>query len=420
MSLSIVKKKKDSQIALLYWALFALLLFRTWSFIFMSTDRLEYASYLLVFVLFVYMTAKYKIQVNTLVAVCLPYMTITLLDLLLIHPNYERMTYWLAPIIMLLVASRSRFLEAIPLKLIFWSAFIAMIGVYVQFIFLPFYNAVFAPYIKAEMVLSLEDVSGLRGFTPQQGTTSIILIFGEVVTLYLKERAIPKYFQKKLLYWFLVALIVLAIFLTGKRTISAIAIVMPLLVFLFSANRGKQRFWRIFLLSVLLVVGYRALPLLLRSTNIYVFQRFADTIEIAQAGGDYTSHREILWDAAMDAFHKHPVFGIGVCQYNAYTQMGTDTHNTYIQVLCEQGMVGFTLYVLGLLCTLLLTIRILDKTTDPTQKSFMKAALATELVYILYAYTGNVNIDVDVIMFYLAIAIAIRVDALQRVKRIKI
>jgi len=68
------------------------------------------------------------------------------------------------------------------------------------------------------------------------------------------------------------------------------------------------------------------------------------------------SSRVALWDKAFDLFVKHPIVGVG---YNGFQltmihtkSFLTDTHNYYLKVLCEQGLIGIT-WLFALLLTAL-------------------------------------------------------------------
>lgn len=56
-----------------------------------------------------------------------------------------------------------------------------------------------------------------------------------------------------------------------------------------------------------------------------------------------TSGRMGLWKTALELFKENPVFGIGWEQFMNHNTYEHDVHNTYLQWLCESGMVGFVL-----------------------------------------------------------------------------
>lgn len=99
---------------------------------------------------------------------------------------------------------------------------------------------------------------------------------------------------------------------------------------------------------------------------------------------DTVSSRDIKRQLAIERFENSPVFGIGTGQYAIYEASlgmpansglhGTNPHNVYVQVLCENGLVGFTPFVLTLICSLWLAFK-------------RKSALAVVLLA-LYAAIG--------------------------------
>ena len=67
----------------------------------------------------------------------------------------------------------------------------------------------------------------------------------------------------------------------------------------------------------------------------------------SESGGlDISSQRRInVWSQAIDLFKSNPVTGIG---YGSFRKLGYDlgdTHNIYVKILCEQGLVGFTIFL---------------------------------------------------------------------------
>lgn len=99
---------------------------------------------------------------------------------------------------------------------------------------------------------------------------------------------------------------------------------------------------------------------------------------------DAVSSRDIKRQLAIDQFGNSPIFGIGTGQYAIYEASlgmptnsglhGTNPHNVYVQVLCENGLVGFIPFILSLICSLWLAFK-------------RKSVLAVVLL-ILYAAIG--------------------------------
>jgi len=82
------------------------------------------------------------------------------------------------------------------------------------------------------------------------------------------------------------------------------------------------------------------------------------------------AHRLDLWHHAMDLFKSNPVFGIGFGGFGFTVAEGelTDTHNLYMKMLAEQGIIGFILLLLILMKAFLSGWRLFKIGKTPFQK----------------------------------------------------
>ena len=62
-----------------------------------------------------------------------------------------------------------------------------------------------------------------------------------------------------------------------------------------------------------------------------------------QTANQLTSGRTELWEKAWELFKEKPIFGIGWEQFMNNNTFNHEVHNTYLQWLCESGVVGFVL-----------------------------------------------------------------------------
>lgn len=61
------------------------------------------------------------------------------------------------------------------------------------------------------------------------------------------------------------------------------------------------------------------------------------------------SHRLILWNHAMGLLEQNPIFGAGFGAFGFTVpeeEILSDTHNFYVKILCEQGLIGFILFLM--------------------------------------------------------------------------
>jgi O-antigen ligase len=115
-----------------------------------------------------------------------------------------------------------------------------------------------------------------------------------------------------------------------------------LLVGLATVGLFKTRWFLV--LAAVIVLGWQVfLP-------VSVQERIAMTTEDAAEGQQFDSsaqQRIVLWEDAMDLFKRNPITGTGFQTYGYMGRVGgfRDTHNYYVKVLAEMGVVGFALYL---------------------------------------------------------------------------
>lgn len=72
---------------------------------------------------------------------------------------------------------------------------------------------------------------------------------------------------------------------------------------------------------------------------------------------ELTSGRIGLWKKAWELFKENPVFGIGWEQFMNHNKYEHEVHNTYLQWLCEAGIIGFILLMTPLVFMWLMTLK---------------------------------------------------------------
>lgn len=401
---------------LLGWAMLLLMFDRFWGYIFTNTvfasTAMIYALFITVLILFVGVFAKNNLGKQTTMSIIwLPYLLYTLIGYLLSF-KLQQVTYWYACFVMLIVASKTTYIKDVPYRFLFWSGLFCMLGVLIQLFFPSFYNSRISKLLVVDYIDTWVEGYGYNGFTCQLGKTANILIYGEVVLLYMKDQLLNRFFKRKWIYYMLVLMFIGCVFLTGKRLLAALALVLPFIVYFLTERRGIIKYTVLIIIAVFTIFGY-----LYFSSNTEEFtdniflRRFAYSYLDASSGGDITSGRTYLYMQALDAYKEHPMFGVGVGRFKAYTGATTDVHNTYLQVLCEQGIVGFVIFIIPLIICFVRTCNFFSKTRGTPYFKYLEMALAMQLVYIIYCLTGNENLGAGVILYFMGIAIAISVES---------
>jgi len=101
--------------------------------------------------------------------------------------------------------------------------------------------------------------------------------------------------------------------------------------------------------------------------NTVLGQRFSDFFE--QGGGSVqasmeTNVRYWMYVEGLKTFLEHPVFGVGMYNFNLYFYTGQFSHSNYIEPLVTTGLVGFLLYQAFYACILVRAFRLLRRRPD--------------------------------------------------------
>ncbi len=183
-----------------------------------------------------------------------------------------------------------------------------------------------------------------------------------------------------------IIIVMIALMMTGKRTLFIIPIIILLIyTILFSENNKIIKLAAVGLTISLLVL------------LIYTFVPGASLIinRLLESNGDILSGRENFWNYAMEMFHEAPICGTGFLSFNEYVynqgfryyggKWNYQAHNVYFQLLGETGIVGFAL-VVTLIILLLVTAIVVAK----KEKQFWNILLVYWIIlFAIYGITGN-------------------------------
>lgn len=210
------------------------------------------------------------------------------------------------------------------------------------------------------------------------------------------------------------ALVLLALILTMKRAHLIFGILTIVFVYLYeNKNKASKTIVRLFLLVGSVI--FCSLILYLFKPEIFgVFDRFQDL-----KGG---SGRTNMWGYALRFWSESPIVGIGWGQfqerYSAYDWATYNTHNVFIQILCETGVVGLSCFLYFLVTMgkrLKFLLNNISKLGDE-QKMLARFSALIQVFFFCYCLTGNCLYDNT--LFYFAIASGIAVSIYNQVRRI--
>jgi O-antigen ligase len=138
------------------------------------------------------------------------------------------------------------------------------------------------------------------------------------------------------------------------------------------------------LLAILLVSWQSFVP-------YAVTQRVMMTYQAGEGLDPSAGERVTLWEDALRAFNEDPVFGTG---FNTYQYMGrvgpyTDTHNYYVKVLMETGLVGILIFLWQLKVAGSMSWRLFRVARDPIMNALGCAFFAMLACAIIVNFFGD-------------------------------
>jgi O-antigen ligase len=159
-----------------------------------------------------------------------------------------------------------------------------------------------------------------------------------------------KHLFLKIIDFTYIPLAIFSIFLTGSRT-SLFAII-PAIIFILLPKGfkiGRYVLILVFLVASLLVIRY-----ILPAAIIERLSTAFSSIGSADIGGRFN-----LWLGAVEIFLEHPLLGSGAGTLK--TAIGTLAHQTFLSILAETGLIGFSLFICILGIVINQAARLLEK-----------------------------------------------------------
>ncbi len=215
------------------------------------------------------------------------------------------------------------------------------------------------------------------------------ILMSLTVGIYLAEY----YYEKSYLNVIGLVFVFIALFMSGKRMLSFIALFGYFVIYITTSGKGKKR--KFILLSICLICIIGLAYLIFPEARELVYR-------LNEYSADTTFNGRIyFWHAAIDIWKHNKIFGIGMGTFSDYfdkyyhrigNMEAYDAHNIYLQLIAETGIVGFSLFILLFITSLVKTIRLffIKKIREHKQMGIILTySLYTQIWFILYGLTGN-------------------------------
>lgn len=211
---------------------------------------------------------------------------------------------------------------------------------------------------------------------------------------------------RKSFFCILLLLSCTALLLTTKRAHLIFSFFAVFFVLLYENKKKTMLYFVriIFALPVIFIIGYLAFTYFPEVFN--VFSRFKD---IEDGSG-----RTLLWSKALEFWSENPVFGIGWMgfqdMYSKFDYITYNTHNVFLQLLCETGIVGLTIFLIFIISNTKKLLKLLNrqKHLSCREKEILRFSAFIQVFFLMYCFTGNCIYDNT--MFYYSVAAGISVS----------
>lgn len=272
----------------------------------------------------------------------------------------------------------------------------------IAFYFMPsFYCNKIAPLFPETQsrLLKWYNEGCMAGLTEHYSTNGMFLAVGTIIFIVINIESN----KRKKRNVIVLGILVIALLLTGKRAHALFTIATSAVLYYFHlSNEKKTRVLKILGMMLLGISIFIALISAVPALGTFVVRMSSDSINT----------RTAMWGWALDAFKEQPILGIGWGQFRDLTigrikwgAIEAHAHNTYIQLLCETGVVGFAWYILWMgymlygAIKLYVFLRNFPKENE-SERIYIGFALGFQIFFLLYCMTGNPLYDYEMFVPY--------------------
>jgi len=261
--------------------------------------------------------------------------------------------------------------------------------------------------------VNLLNRGAFAGITGQTGINSFyISIFIAIVFCKLINSS-----NRKLIFMIALAIAMIALLLTVKRSqVIVNGVAMLIVFFVFSKGNKESIFNFVKIPFLVVIVGYFIL------TNIPATNTVIEKFSMFAESSDFTNGRMYLWNATINIFNEHPIIGVGAGTIGM--NLDEMTHNIYIQMLGEMGILGFVSFTMAFILSVLKTLKIINiclrgKSGSNIQKYSLALGLYLQIYFILYGLSGNPLYSPIYLIVYMQMISIVNSSYLKRNKLIK-
>ncbi len=188
-----------------------------------------------------------------------------------------------------------------------------------------------------------------------------------------------KTLTKKMLYIFLIAFFMICIFLSGTRKI---LVGILLFGFIHTYFSNKRNFLKLIFKMMIIIICCIAIYFVIMNVDVFyniLGNRIEKAINYAKGTGIDASLRDrnVMIDYGIEYFKQHPIIGNGTNAFHVLFNIDYNqdlyAHNNFIELLCNYGIIGFSIYYS-------IYIIYLFSKSNSTYNIFFKSAIISLLI----------------------------------------
>lgn len=195
--------------------------------------------------------------------------------------------------------------------------------------------------------------------------------------------------KKQKLNWLILAVLFLCLILTNKRG-QFVFLLVSLVAVYYISGAGVNKSRRVLILIAAGILVYLFMLYLLPKLNIGVFFKLNTMLEQLENNEDITHGRLDLYRLAIEYFLKNPIIGIGWEGFRKLPGLqGGQTHNIYLELLCETGIIGFSFFSVFFIYAFVTAMKNCSSARSESDRFLSRFCLFMQLFFLLYGISGN-------------------------------
>lgn len=345
-----------------------------------------------------YLLYIHKCQMRTKLIIC--FVLLTILLLLTASEITSTIIFNIYAIFAFLFLINDWKLMRFSLELIIFLSIIFSVVSWISLVLPSIYITKILPFLNdSALEGNITDLyyGKLCGLTDHYSRNAFYVVLGIIISV--ATFLTTKTRKSKIIHLIIIAFLLSTLFIIGKRGHS-LFLALSLMCTLMIINNNLSK--KINYIFKTLIIG-SGLLLLFSNINTGSQNLFA---RLFDNSGDISTGRFDLYKSALNMFYQKPFLGNG---YNAFSKTVygfAGVHNDYIQLLCENGILGLLIMLLAnisiYIITIIMILRFRKKKELKLRQEFKGLVISFmfQTFYLMYAVTGLPHYDYEIFIFY--------------------